>query len=162
LRPGGIAVADLEAVLGRRLPPAGAPGGRGAQAGGAAPPRAPGGLPSHYAPRTPALWLEPAALDARARAEPRAAVLSRRPPPGGRAGPWRRLPADAVGYGRALYAALRELDAAGAPCILVEAVPATPAWLAVADRLRRATHGGGSDQRPANAPGAVAVADATP
>jgi L-threonylcarbamoyladenylate synthase len=46
-------------------------------------------------------------------------------------------------YASALYAALRELDQAGADLIVVEEIPATPAWAAVADRLRRAACGAG-------------------
>ncbi|MGA7986693.1 MAG: Sua5 family C-terminal domain-containing protein, partial [Burkholderiales bacterium] len=42
------------------------------------------------------------------------------------------------GYARRLYAALRELDAAGCAQILVERPPEDPAWAAVRDRLGRA------------------------
>ena len=42
-------------------------------------------------------------------------------------------------FARKLYAALRELDAAGCQAILIEAPPAEPAWAAVNDRLRRAS-----------------------
>jgi L-threonylcarbamoyladenylate synthase len=48
------------------------------------------------------------------------------------------LPDDAVAYGRALYATLHALDDAGVEIIAVEAPPDDEAWLAVADRLRRA------------------------
>ena len=41
-------------------------------------------------------------------------------------------------YGRALYAALRGLDAAGAHRILAEAVPHGEDWAAARDRLTRA------------------------
>ena len=43
----------------------------------------------------------------------------------------------------ALYAALRELDQADAELIIVEEIPETPAWAAVADRLQRAAAGAG-------------------
>ncbi|MBL8407189.1 MAG: hypothetical protein JNJ81_05210, partial [Candidatus Accumulibacter sp.] len=46
-------------------------------------------------------------------------------------------------YASALYAALRELDQADAELIIVEEIPATPAWAAVADRLQRAAAGAG-------------------
>jgi L-threonylcarbamoyladenylate synthase len=46
-----------------------------------------------------------------------------------------------VGYGRALYATLHILDAGQLDLIIVEPVPETDAWAAIADRLRRA--GGG-------------------
>ena len=48
------------------------------------------------------------------------------------------LPDDAAAYGRALYATLHALDDAGASVIAVESPPDDEAWLAVADRLRRA------------------------
>jgi L-threonylcarbamoyladenylate synthase len=48
------------------------------------------------------------------------------------------LPDDAAAYGAALYATLHALDDAGAPVIAVESPPDDEAWLAVADRLRRA------------------------
>ena len=48
------------------------------------------------------------------------------------------LPDEPVGYARELYAALHELDNAGVELILIEEVPATPAWNAVRDRLKRA------------------------
>ena len=63
---------------------------------------------------------------------------AQRPP--GFDGPWIAAPADADGYARDLYANLRALDAAGADAILIEAPPADPAWLAIGDRLARATH----------------------
>jgi L-threonylcarbamoyladenylate synthase len=56
---------------------------------------------------------------------------------------WRMLPADPEGYARGLYAALRALDQAEADMIVVEDIPATAAWVAVADRLRRAVCGAG-------------------
>ena len=48
------------------------------------------------------------------------------------------MPAQPADYARALYAALHEMDASGVELILIEEVPATPAWDAVRDRLRRA------------------------
>jgi L-threonylcarbamoyladenylate synthase len=52
---------------------------------------------------------------------------------------WLRMPRDAEGYARRLYAALRELDGAGCEAILIESPPQAPAWQAVRDRLQRAT-----------------------
>jgi L-threonylcarbamoyladenylate synthase len=49
-----------------------------------------------------------------------------------------QLPADAEGYARALFAALYDADEAKVELLLVEAVPDTPPWWAVRDRLRRA------------------------
>ena len=51
---------------------------------------------------------------------------------------WLRMPRNAEAYAQRLYAALRELDAAGCELILVEAPPDAPQWAAVRDRLRRA------------------------
>jgi L-threonylcarbamoyladenylate synthase len=50
------------------------------------------------------------------------------------------MPLDPASYARELYASLREMDFAGAGRIFIEALPATPEWLAVNDRLQRATH----------------------
>jgi L-threonylcarbamoyladenylate synthase len=49
------------------------------------------------------------------------------------------LPADAVGYAQGLFAALHALEDAGVSRIVVEAVPDTDSWAAVADRLERAS-----------------------
>jgi L-threonylcarbamoyladenylate synthase len=102
-------------------------------------PRHPGGLERHYAPATPVRLVAPHALDAEiAKLGARAAVLafSR---PDERVDYWLRMPRDAEGYARRLYAALRELDAADCDAILVESPPEDAAWQAVRDRLQRAT-----------------------
>jgi len=44
-------------------------------------------------------------------------------------------------YAHDLYANLRRLDAANADAILIEDVPDNAEWMAVRDRLSRATHG---------------------
>ena len=49
------------------------------------------------------------------------------------------LPSDAAGYAARLYAVLHELDAAGLDRILVTLPPDSEEWLAVRDRLKRAT-----------------------
>ncbi len=49
------------------------------------------------------------------------------------------LPADPAGYAHAIFAALHDADAAELDILFVERVPDAPAWLAVADRLRRAS-----------------------
>jgi L-threonylcarbamoyladenylate synthase len=128
LRPGGITRERIESVVG-------AVADRAADA-----PRVPGSVMSHYAPATPLEIVDGRRLADRARAcgAEAVAVLSPGGPPPGFAGRWRRMPADAAGYGHDLYAALRELDSAGAARILVERVPAGQEWEAVADRLARA------------------------
>jgi L-threonylcarbamoyladenylate synthase len=140
LRPGGIGVADLERALGR---PASAPDRYA--------PRASGTLPTHYAPRTPASLLPPDALRAElaqlvARDEDVAVLARVLARPADFEGVWIAAPRDAAGYAHDLYAHLRTLDAAGADAILVEAVPEDPAWLAVRDRLSRATRGEDDDR----------------
>jgi L-threonylcarbamoyladenylate synthase len=52
---------------------------------------------------------------------------------------WVEAPTDAAGYARALYRTLRTLDGKALDRILVEAVPETEDWAAIADRLQRAT-----------------------
>lgn len=48
------------------------------------------------------------------------------------------IPHDATAYARALYAELHKCDELGAELIVVEAVPESAEWHAIADRLRRA------------------------
>ena len=55
-------------------------------------------------------------------------------------GTWLHAPDDAAAYAHDLYANLRALDRVDADVIVIETVPDTPEWLAVRDRLVRATH----------------------
>jgi L-threonylcarbamoyladenylate synthase len=48
------------------------------------------------------------------------------------------IPHDPEAFGRALYAELHQCDEAGADLIIVEAVPESHEWRAIADRLKRA------------------------
>ena len=114
-------------------------------------PRVPGSLAAHYAPTTPLRLVSTTrlggVLDALQHAGHRCAVLCHGPLPKDGAAPvLRRLPTDPHAYAQALYAALRELDQAAAELIVVEDPPATPAWAAVADRLRRAATGSGRNE----------------
>lgn len=52
------------------------------------------------------------------------------------------MPAAAEGYARHLYATLHALDARGIKTVWVEMPPDEPAWMAVRDRLMRATKSG--------------------
>ena len=127
LRPGAVSAAMLEAVLGTPIQ------NKNVEQDETVP-RVSGSLKSHYAPHTPAFLLmhaAPVSLETDA-------VLSRRPQVSA-AQTWLTLPDDPERYARALYAALRDLDASGAARILIEAVPKTPVWAAVCDRLARAT-----------------------
>jgi L-threonylcarbamoyladenylate synthase len=49
------------------------------------------------------------------------------------------MPHDAEAFARAIYAVLHRCDGAGAKTIIVEALPETPEWSGIADRLRRAS-----------------------
>jgi L-threonylcarbamoyladenylate synthase len=137
LRPGSISRSQVADVAGDVGDP------------GPAAPRAPGSDRAHYAPGTPlSIVPEPAlraAVDASLASGGRVAVLARSAPPRDERVSWRRMPATPAEYGRALYAALRALDAAGAGRILVEAVPDDEAWAAIADRLARAAARGEPD-----------------
>ena len=49
------------------------------------------------------------------------------------------MPTEPADFGRKLYATLRSIDHQSFDYLLVEAPPDEPAWMAVADRLRRAS-----------------------
>lgn len=134
LRPGGVARAAIEAVLGAPLaaPDQAAVGPEGA---GAAPP-SPGMLASHYAPRS-AVRLMAAGV------RPGEALLTfagQRPPGTEAARAVFDLspsgdPAEAAAN---LFCALRTLDGAGAAAIAVVPIPDAGLGEAINDRLRRA------------------------
>jgi L-threonylcarbamoyladenylate synthase len=127
LRPGAISRGDLEDVLKSKV-----------EEKNLSSPRHSGGLERHYSPRTPARLVSTHDLDKQIeKLKQRVAVLafSR---PDERVNYWLRMPRNAEGYARRLYAALRELDTAGCETILVEAPPEAPEWAAVRDRLRKA------------------------
>ena len=141
LRPGHITPQQIASVIGvmPELP--------GIQAGEA--PRVSGALDAHYAPLTPMRVVAGAQLPEVLRGLKTegkcVGLLSCSEQPAlVPAHALRRLPADPEGYARGLYAGLRELDQAGNDLIVVEAIPAGPAWAAVADRLRRAACGSGA------------------
>lgn len=136
LRPGQISVQQIEEALGTAV-----------QRAGTASPRASGTLAAHYAPRTPLLLAAGEALEAIVRDRSlrgRVGALARRPRPAGLAGvAWVVAPGDPNAFAHDLYAALRDLDRAAVDLIVVEAVPDTPQWAAVRDRLQRAAAGSG-------------------
>jgi L-threonylcarbamoyladenylate synthase len=53
----------------------------------------------------------------------------------------RSLGGDPVSYARNLYATMHDLDDLGVVAIVVQRVPEDEGWLAIADRLNRASHG---------------------
>ncbi|MDP2024827.1 MAG: L-threonylcarbamoyladenylate synthase [Sulfuriferula sp.] len=139
LRPGGVSVEALEGTLNQQIllaPPA------------VRKVRVPGMLASHYAPATPleihqadVLWRRARQLDSQGC---QVAVL--RLTDHGECADSQRIvsfpmPVLAAEYARMLYATLRQLDHAGFDCLLAETPPATQAWLAVNDRMRRAAQG---------------------
>lgn len=141
LRPGGVTVIAIERILGHRVQ----------VRDSYAKVRTPGNLPAHYAPRTPlellpadVLWQRTLALSRMGR---RVAVMTVG------AAPWERyeltgihcvvMPAEAEAYAQRLYADLRALDAAGFDALLMQTPPDEPEWLAVRDRLQRASYSTG-------------------
>jgi L-threonylcarbamoyladenylate synthase len=133
LRPGGLPREQIEPITG----PLDAPD---AQA-----PAAPGTLASHYAPRAEVLAVAldevPAAVAGAQARGARVAVLA----PTGAFAAWpgltahaHRVPDDPAGIAHALYAALRDLDAAGFDVVVAALPPAAGLGEAVGDRLRRA------------------------
>jgi L-threonylcarbamoyladenylate synthase len=153
LRPGMIHEAALQAALEERGTRGAELGRRnarhlakGAGAGPAATRRSPGLLPRHYSPRARLVvlrWSNDAALRRQlsrlgSGLRPVHILTHRRIPSGERLGGVSVLPPDPARFGRALYAELHRVDEAGARLIVVEALPDTPAWRAIRDRLGRA------------------------
>jgi L-threonylcarbamoyladenylate synthase len=133
LRPGMVSRQDLEALLG--------PLSAARDADARTPRPSPGMLDRHYAPSGEALLIDN-------NAEATQVIAAR---PGVRIGALVRmltipgvdlsvrLPPDPGGYGRGLYQALHQLDAA-VQIILIERPPAEPAWEGIRDRLARGAH----------------------
>ena len=134
LRPGGVSVAELARVLEY------APERASKDA-----PRTSGNLERHYAPTTPTQLMSRSDLDSYLfKTLQLVGVVSTREKPVSADGHvWRTLPAEPHAYGRLLYATLRDLDSLGQAGdvreIIIEHVPDSPAWLAVQDRVTRAS-----------------------
>ncbi len=139
LRPGMIHSESLEAVLGEGFLHA-------AEGHDTGPLKSPGQLRKHYAPKARLVvmdWRDDADLTAQLagmRVQPAdcQVIAHSRIPAEANFGGVSVIPHDAEAYARALYAELHRCDAAGADCIIIEALPAGPEWQAIADRLRRA------------------------
>ena len=127
LRPGGIPREDIERVIGRRLE-------EGGEAGSV--PRAPGMLPSHYAPRARVR------LNAAEIFRGEAALLFGPAMPRGHDKAKATLnlseSGDLIEAAATLFSHLRALDASGAATIAVSPIPAHGLGEAINDRLRRA------------------------
>ena len=135
LRPGPIDAAELEAALGGRslaMPDTGASVDR---------PASPGQMPVHYSPRTVAFRVDtPGELRDRPDLV-EMAVLGFGPDPlvlPGPSGRMMRLDSPATAA-RHLYDVLHEFDALRPRAIVVIMPPDRPEWLAIRDRLLRAT-----------------------
>ncbi len=120
LRPGGVPAEDIEAVTGPL-----------AEAGKDAPPKSPGLLSRHYAPRTPLR------MNARTPAEGEALLAFG---PDTSADTTRNLSPDGdlTEAAANLFAVLRELDEGGFTGIAVRPIPEDGLGRAINDRLRRA------------------------
>lgn len=131
LRPGPLAPSELEAALGPLVLWAGAVDPAERQ-------DAPGMASRHYAPRARLELVLPGAGIPSTRV--RTAYLSIGPlPPLPRGVEGFALPADPAGLGTVLYAILHEMDDAGFQRVVFELPPPEEAWLAVRDRLLRAS-----------------------
>ena len=144
LRPGAISPDDIARVIGVL------PRVRDRAAEETPVPRVSGSLAAHYAPLTPLRQVKSDALTGEVvrlvHAGQRVAVLAYGAYEPCEADPvlhWQIMAPEPIAYARALYANLRALDSLGAGVILVEEVPSSPIWQAIADRLNRAAAGSG-------------------
>ncbi len=145
LRPGGLAVSAIEQVLQHKVEVLDSTNAKI---------RVSGNVLSHYAPLTPlqlvakdALWQRACELEKQGL---RVATLEWSSPDEVRlscaglsdhVGIVRTaMPSNAVAYGQILYATLRRLDNEHYDRLLAETPPQTIEWLAVADRLKRASY----------------------
>ncbi len=141
LRPGGVSLAALAEVLNGKIV---LPQVKNSTV------RVPGALVSHYAPLTPLevwptkiLWQRAHKLEAQGR---RVMIIGWSEPEPDPVSPENKniayflMPCKAAAYGSRLYAILRRFDHGRFDYLLAEAPPDDPAWLAVADRLQRASH----------------------
>ena len=133
LRPGMLARAQLEGVLGMPL-----------REPDAQSPRASGGLKSHYAPSARVRLMSQRQLrDALDLLGPQAsslklAVYSRSRLRAGQGVEHRLMPDNPAAAAHELFAALRDFDQLGVQLIWVEELPDSPEWDGVRDRLMRA------------------------
>jgi L-threonylcarbamoyladenylate synthase len=122
LRLGAVTQMELERVLGEAV----------AIAASDSEVKAPGQLPSHYAPNAAVEVWSQAAIQRAPRLPSTARIGT---------GPWAdiQLPSDDAGFANGLYAALRAADQPGIDTIIVETPPDGPLGSALADRLSRAS-----------------------
>ena len=131
LRPGGLSVEEIEALIGPvRLP-----------SSTDADPRSPGTLPQHYAPRVPLTLLAPGQAIPQPSPQERVGLLSFRPVPAAAAYTHQEAlsaEGDVLEAAANLFAVLHRFDRLGLDRLVVEAVPEQGLGRAIMDRLRRA------------------------
>ncbi len=131
LRPGGVSVEDIEAVIG----PVGRPSSGGPDA------RSPGTLAQHYAPRVPMTLLALGQAVPQPPPQERVGLLTFKPGPMGPAYTCQAALSargDLAEAAANLFSALRRFDRLGLDRLVVEAVPERGIGRAIMDRLRRA------------------------
>lgn len=135
LRPGGVSRKQIEFIVG----PVNV---REGEASVDAPSTSPGQLPVHYAPRTRAVRFTTAQrglIHPQTDAQPNGIIVLSPLVIFSKWGPIIAMPNDPAQYARHLYAVLRELDDMKLHTIYVELPPDKPEWMAIRDRLCRAT-----------------------
>ena len=130
LRPGGVSVEEVEAVIGPVTV------GQSPQPDR----RSPGTLPSHYAPRVPLFLIACGAPLPRPAAGERTGLLLLQPRlvEGYATVEYLSQGGNLIEAAANLFAALRRLDSAGLDRVIVESVPECGIGRAIMDRLRRA------------------------
>ena len=138
LRPGMIHVESLVATVGEVR--------SGKSEAGSQKLKSPGLLQKHYAPKAKLVilnWRDDAGLRSQLSTfnfqfSTCHIIAHTKIPSGENYGRVSVIPHDAEAFARAIYAELHRCDEAGARLIVVEAVPSTFEWRAIADRLNRA------------------------
>jgi L-threonylcarbamoyladenylate synthase len=108
--------------------------------------KSPGQLPKHYAPKAKLValsWKDEADLRLQSsmfkvQSSQIHIIAHTRIPSGEGFARVSVIPHDAEAFARAIYAELHQCDEAGAELIVVEALPESSEWFAIADRLKRA------------------------
>jgi len=131
LRPGGLSKAQIETIIGPVLESQ-----RPALFNQSA--ASPGQQEIHYAPTTPAFRLEPHQREGLPLSNS-ALILLGQPSLRPHDKHLITLPEDPARYARYIYAILRELDSRNLDAIYIQMPPDQPQWVAIRDRLRRAT-----------------------
>ncbi|QOV90770.1 L-threonylcarbamoyladenylate synthase [Humisphaera borealis] len=135
LRPGGVSRRQLEFILGTVREP-------DLVAAPAASQTSPGQMERHYAPLTPAVRFETAQrglIHPQTDAQSNGIVVLSPLKIFKKWGPIVAMPNDPTEYAQHLYAVLHELDGMRLRTIYIEVPPEKPEWIAIRDRIRRAT-----------------------